>query len=212
MSSSEIEVRDFADMFANYPSLQHRLTLVDAGSPEGKHLRQPSSSTYALMPHLIGAPLTKATTNNSLNGLPSGNHKPSRSDEAERRRDPRDPRARPRPRPNGPKEELDIFASPEKRERRPRRNSESSVLSKTSTTEEERKRRERRRREADRGSSSKDRSGSKARSTRRKPRGMDLIDQLDQTGIYGAGCKSLNHGAWIRGTNEGNSLPPRRSL
>ena len=145
---------------------------------------------------LTGAPLAKSNTNNSLNGLSLGNHKPSRSDEAQSRRDPRDPRMRPRPRPNGPKEEvLDIFASPP-RQSRPRRNSESSVLSKSSVTEEERRRRERRRREAEKAgvsSSSKDRSGSQARSSRRrKPRGMDLIDQLDQTGIYGAGCKFVS--------------------
>jgi hypothetical protein len=171
MGSKEIEAPSFADMFANYPSIQHRLTLVDSGPPNG-------------------APLAKTATNNSLNGISSVSHKPSRSDEPDRRRDPRDPRMRPRPRPSGPKEELDIFASPERKERRPRRNSESSVLSKTSMTEEERRRRERRKREAERGgSSSKDRSGSKARSSRRKPRGMDLIDQLDQTGIYGAGCE-----------------------
>jgi hypothetical protein len=106
---------------------------------------------------------------------------------------------RPRLRPNAPNEELDIFASPERREaRRPRRNSESSILSKSSVTEEERRRRERRRMGREAGDrlgvskdrrSSKERSGSKHRSSRRRPRGMDLIDQLDQTGIYGAGCK-----------------------
>jgi hypothetical protein len=65
-------------------------------------------------------------------------------------------------------------------------------------TEEERRRRERRRREAGERSGvskerrgSKDRSGSKVKSIKRKPRGMDLIDQLDQTGIYGAGCKFI---------------------
>lgn len=107
----------------------------------------------------------------------------------------------------GPSEELDIFASPEKRSStRTRRNSESSVLEKSSLTEEERRRRERRHRERDaRSRDSKGRSPSKARDSSRvsrdgtaakssssrikKPRGMDLIDQLDQTGIYGAGCK-----------------------
>ena len=106
----------------------------------------------------------------------------------------------------GPSEELDIFASPEKRNStRNRRNSESSILEKSSLTEEERRRRERRHREREARSREKGSSPSKARDSSRasrdgkpvkpsssrvkKPRGMDLIDQLDQTGIYGAGCK-----------------------
>jgi hypothetical protein len=71
--------------------------------------------------------------------------------------------------------------------RRPRRNSESSVLD--SQKDEDRRRRERRkereeRREKDKdGKLSKD---SKGRPTR-KPKGLDIIDKLDVTGIYGQG-------------------------
>ncbi|KIW06359.1 uncharacterized protein PV09_02820 [Verruconis gallopava] len=164
MPQSTTQPQQTSSVDKDTAQLFHRLTLVDTGPP-------------------AGAPLTKVNTNNSLNGQPPSSHKPSRSDEMERRRDPR---MRPRPRPD-PKKELDIFASPEKVERRPRRNSESSVISKSSMTEEERRRRERRRREQAERGGSKDRSGSKHRSSRRKPRGMDLIDRLDQTGIYGAG-------------------------
>lgn len=152
---------------------------------------------------VTGASLTNGLTqarSNGVNQTTSSNHKPSRSDEAERRRDPRM-----RPRPRAPPGELDIFASPEKRDsRRPRRNSDSSVVSKSSLNDEERRRRRRREQEGRSGSSKprdsssskhrdsskidKDRDSSKPRAPRRKARGMDLIDQLDQTGIYGAGC------------------------
>lgn len=83
-----------------------------------------------------------------------------------------------------PAEELDIFASPEKNgDRKPRRNSESSVLDKPPTSEEERRRRERHRRE-------RRHDGSRSRHGRRKPHGLDIIDKLDVTGIYGAGRES----------------------
>jgi hypothetical protein len=171
----------FVELFANYPSTQHRLTLLD------------------------GAPTNTDPTTQQRSGPPptSGSgHRPSRSGEEDRRRPPR---ARAHPRRNEPSEELDIFASPEKqRERRARRNSESSILEKSSLTEAERKRRQARHRErearsrdskVDGTSKTREKDGSKADSSkprRRKPRGMDLIDQLDQTGIYGAGCK-LSH-------------------
>ncbi|KAF1985312.1 Pal1-domain-containing protein [Aulographum hederae CBS 113979] len=95
---------------------------------------------------------------------------------------------RPRPR----QEELDVFESPEKREnRRPRRNSESSIIDRS---EEERRRRERRRlraeREAKEGKDGKDSKDGKPRegsSRPRRQRGLDIIDKLDVTGIYGAG-------------------------
>jgi hypothetical protein len=77
----------------------------------------------------------------------------------------------------GPKGNVD---SPQKRsERRPRRNSESSLLDiEKPLTEEEKKAREKRR-ERERERRPKD----KSRQTRR----IDLIDQLDATGIYGSG-------------------------
>jgi hypothetical protein len=176
--------RLFVDLFTNYPALQHRLTLVDTGSSD--------------------APLAPQQQQRSENH-PNPAHRPSRSDLDEQRRG--GSRRGPQVRRPGPSEELDIFASPEKRSStRTRRNSESSVLEKSSLTEEERRRRERRHRERDaRSRDSKGRSSSKARDSSRvsrdgtavkstssrakKPRGMDLIDQLDQTGIYGGGCK-----------------------
>jgi hypothetical protein len=172
--------RTFVELFANYPSTQHRLTLLDS------------------------APINGAVQTQQRSGPPpnSGSgHRPSRSGEEERRRQPR---ARAHPRRNEPSEELDIFASPEKqRERRARRNSESSILEKSSLSESERRRRQARHREREARSrdskvegtsKTREKDGSTADSSkprRRKPRGMDLIDQLDQTGIYGAGCKFI---------------------
>lgn len=75
--------------------------------------------------------------------------------------------------------------------RRPRSNSESSGMDKDKRAEEDKKRRERRKeREARRekeGKSSKDLKSS--RPTKR-PQGLDIIDKLDVTGIYGQGRKS----------------------
>lgn len=115
----------------------------------------------------------------------STSHRPARSQEEEsRRRGPAPSRGPPRPSKdiNG----LDIFASPPKTEsRRARRNSESSILD--SHKDEDRRRRERRKEREERrekeGKSTKD---GKSRTTR-KPQGLDLIDKLDVTGIYGQG-------------------------
>lgn len=83
-----------------------------------------------------------------------------------------------------PREELDIFKSPERggETRRPRRNSESSIMDKHSM-EEERRRRERRHRER------KERESGRKDGKVRKPRGLDLIDKLDVSGIYGPSSK-----------------------
>ena len=84
---------------------------------------------------------------------------------------------------------LDVFASPGKPEnRRPvraRRNSETSM---TDAKDEERRRRERERRRRDREHRDKDKDGkSRSHHRSRKPQGMDIIDQLDVTGLYGPG-------------------------
>ncbi|KAF2020628.1 Pal1-domain-containing protein [Aaosphaeria arxii CBS 175.79] len=110
---------------------------------------------------------------------PNG-RRPSRSEEEERRHR-NGPRGPPRPRPP-PGSRPPHASSPERREpRRPRRNSESSMIDKGSLgPEEERRRRERRKLRDER---SKD---GKSRSTKvRRPQGLDLIDKLDVTGIYG---------------------------
>ncbi|KAF2431986.1 Pal1-domain-containing protein [Tothia fuscella] len=159
-----------------------RLTLLEKGqAPNGGQPNQPRSGL-----------------------VPNGGHRVTRSGEDGRPV----PRSRgPQPRRNGPAEELDIFASPEKQReaRLVRRNSESSYQEKSSLTEAERKRRQMkhreraaRSRESRASNSSRTREGDRDKKTdskdpkdpskpRRKPRGMDLIDQLDQTGIYGSG-------------------------
>lgn len=185
-ASMASKFRVFVGLFTNYPSLQHRLTLVETGDSDTP-MRAPQEQQQQ-----------RAGTH------PNPTHRPSRSDLDEQRR--AGSRRGPQVRRPGPSEELDIFASPDRKgSTRTRRNSESSVLEKSSLTEEERKRRERRHRERDARSREKGRDSSKARDSSRasrdgkttkssstrvkKPRGMDLIDQLDQTGIYGAGCK-----------------------
>ena len=83
-----------------------------------------------------------------------------------------------------------IFLSPEKGEnRRPRRNSESSIAEKRPNVDNERRRRERRYRDGETVNSSGKRR-EHASSRAKKPKGLDLIDKLDVTGIYGPGCKS----------------------
>lgn len=78
---------------------------------------------------------------------------------------------------------LDIFESPKKSENRrpmPRRNSDSSMFD---GKDEDRRRRERRRKEREaRGKDGKPRS-----SRTRRPQGLDIIDKLDVTGLYGPG-------------------------
>ncbi len=68
--------------------------------------------------------------------------------------------------------------------RRPRRNSESSAMDKRLSSDEERKRRERHQRERE----ARHKDGKPRSSRPRKPHGLDLIDKLDVTGIYGPGC------------------------
>lgn len=109
-------------------------------------------------------------------------HRPARSQEDEsRRRGPAPPRGPPRPpRENG----LDIISGASKVEsRRPRRKSESSILD---SREEDRKRRERRKEREERREKEGRSKDGKPKPTR-KPQGLDLIDKLDVTGIYGQG-------------------------
>jgi len=91
--------------------------------------------------------------------------------------------------------ERNVFDSPEKS--RPRRNSESSVMDKEKS-EEDRRRRERRkareREHRDKDGKSKDAKSRDAKDTKdgkarpgRKTHGLDVIDKLDVTGIYGQG-------------------------
>ncbi|KAF2125724.1 Pal1-domain-containing protein [Dothidotthia symphoricarpi CBS 119687] len=112
---------------------------------------------------------------------PRGGHRPSRSDEEERERQRGMPSGMARPR-GAPGPRPPHQSSPERREnRRPRRNSESSIVDRGNLDrDEERRRRERRRERDDRD---KERKSGPRRV--RKPQGLDLIDKLDVTGIYG---------------------------
>ncbi|KAK4947973.1 hypothetical protein LTR28_007504 [Elasticomyces elasticus] len=169
----------FVALFADYPKPQNDLSLLDRPAPN---------------PNTNAPPQRTGT-------MPPPAHRPSRSREEEeaRRRAP--------PRPRGPPPTFgqpDVFASPPKSEnRRPRRNSESSIIDSKDKAEEERRRRERRKerelrlaREARDGKDAKPdtkqdvksdaKQDAKGKPTKR-PQGLDLIDKLDVTGIYGQG-------------------------
>ena len=59
------------------------------------------------------------------------------------------------------------------------------------TESEERRRRERRKEREERHKREKEKIRSGGRS--RKPQGLDIIDKLDVTGIYGPGCEYLQY-------------------
>ena len=159
---------------------QKDLSLLDKPTSGGKH------TSFSSIQLILGSAAPAPRSNGPpRSGTVSTSHRPARSQEEEsRRRGPAPPRGPPRPSKdiNG----LDIFASPPKTEsRRPRRNSESSILD---SKDEDRRRRERRKeREERREKEGKSKDG-KSRTTR-KPQGLDLIDKLDVTGIYGQGRK-----------------------
>lgn len=89
------------------------------------------------------------------------------------------------------KQELDIFASPPRGQDQPRRprphvrrNSESSMMD---AKDDDRRRGERRAKERD--PAAKDKDG-RSKSRRTKPvRGLDIIDKLDVSSLYGPGCQ-----------------------
>lgn len=110
-------------------------------------------------------------------------HRPSRSNEDDEKQRMGSQRG-----PPGKEIPENVFASPPRnRGPRPRRNSDSSAMERPILTEEEQKAKERRRREraARRERDGKDKDG-KPRPAG-KPKGLDLIDKLDVTGIYGGG-------------------------
>ena len=123
-------------------------------------------------------------------GPPSGQHRPSRSQEGvDRSRKPQ-------------QKELNIFESPPRKraEPRPRRNSDTSVME--IETEEERRKRKEKERER------------RHRDQKKPNRKLDVIDKLDATGIYGGGRKfdSLGFPATFTATNRLPSVPPRRPI
>jgi hypothetical protein len=159
-------IKHFAHQFADYPALLQ------------KNLRIEDDSKRSAPPR--PAPSRSATDSR---GEPQRQHRPSRSQE-ERDRMRGEPRGPPRPRgPPGSSRPPPRPSSRERREnRRPRRNSESSIIDKGSLDPDEERRRRQRRRERD--ERAKDGKSSTQKKVRR-PQGLDLIDKLDVTGIYG---------------------------
>ena len=153
----------FASQFADYPVLPQKSLSIDDGD------KKP-------------APQRPAANRSGTDPRPM--HRPSRSDE-ERQRMRDGPRGPPRPRGPPGSSRPHQPNSPERREttRRPRRNSESSMIDRGSLDpREERRRRERRKERDERARDGKDpKTGKRVR----KPQGLDLIDKLDVTGIYG---------------------------
>ncbi|KAI4665874.1 uncharacterized protein J4E78_003339 [Alternaria triticimaculans] len=150
--------------FADYPALtQANLTIDDTDKKRAPPPRP--------------APARSGTD-------PRAGHRPSRSEE-ERQRMREASRGGSRPRGPPSSSRPPQLNSPERREnRRPRRNSESSIIDRGSLDpREERRRRERRKEREERARDGKDsKSGGKKV---RRPQGLDLIDKLDVTGIYG---------------------------
>ncbi|KAF2275459.1 Pal1-domain-containing protein [Westerdykella ornata] len=161
MRAAMERLKHFASVVTDPRSLKQKNLTLDENS--GNHKPAPSNGEQR-----SGAP-------------PPRNHRPSRSQEDEERRLRGAPRGPPRPR-GPPGERPPNRHSPDRREhRRPRRNSESSMIDKGSLDpEEERRRRERRRLRDERSKDPKSRS-----SRVRRPQGLDIIDKLDVTGIYG---------------------------
>lgn len=146
----------FVTQFADCPALLQNNLTIDDGDKKRAPPR-PSANRSGTEPRNV--------------------HRPSRSEEEREKMRQRGP-PRPRP-PPGSRQQQN---SPERREnRRPRRNSESSIIDKGSL-EDERRRRERRK---ERDERAKDKDGKSTSRRTRKPQGLDLIDKLDVTGIYG---------------------------
>jgi hypothetical protein len=154
--------RRFVSQFADYPALaQNNLTIDDS-----EKRRAPSRP----------APNRSGTD-------PRVGHRPSRSEEERQRMRREESRGPSSSRPRGPPNSARPMHpnSPERREnRRPRRNSESSIVDRD---HEDRRRRERRKEREERAKDGKDSKSSGKRV--RRPQGLDLIDKLDVTGIYG---------------------------
>ncbi|KAI0607678.1 membrane associated protein pal1 [Pyrenophora tritici-repentis] len=150
----------FVGTFADYPSLEQKNLSIDDGDKKRAPPPRP-------------APARSGTD-------PRAGHRPSRSEEERRERARESSRGPSRPR--GPPSSSDRR---DREHRRPRRNSESSIADKgTLDPREERRRRERRREREERSKDGKDGKDSKGKRVRR-PQGLDLIDKLDVTGIYG---------------------------
>lgn len=157
----------FVAQFADYPALaQKNLTIED----DKKRAPPPRP-----------APNRSATDSRDDD---RGGHRPTASREERDRQRGGDPRGPPRPR-GPPGSRPPRPSSTERREnRRPRRNSESSMIDKGSLdVSEERRRRERRKERDERAKDGKD--GKSGQRRVRRPQGLDLIDKLDVTGIYG---------------------------
>lgn len=78
------------------------------------------------------------------------------------------------------------------------------------TESEERRRRERRKEREDRHRREKEKIRTGGRS--KKPQGLDIIDKLDVTGIYGQGRKLTDVSTCTAIADEISSLPPRWTI
>ncbi|KAF2220446.1 Pal1 cell morphology protein-domain-containing protein [Elsinoe ampelina] len=151
--------QSFSALFANYPSSQREPAGPNRPPPSGPPGRNGPPHPRAGPPPPPGVP----------------GHRHSRS--GDHRNGPPRPM---RPRPNGDRNGPD---SPDKS--RQRRNSDSSLMEKDKAEEDRRRRERRKEREARREKEGKSKDA-RTKSGRR-PFGLDVIDKLDVTGIYGQG-------------------------
>ncbi|PNS16393.1 hypothetical protein CAC42_127 [Sphaceloma murrayae] len=147
----------FTELFSNYPSSQREAPAPSRPAPNGLSMRSGAA------PPRSGP-------------IPPPGHRPSRSGDL--RNVPQRP-LRPRPA-NAERPDPD---SPDKP--RQRRNSDSSLMDREKAEEDRRRRERRREREARREKEGKPRDPRSK--TGRRMHGLDVIDKLDVTGIYGQG-------------------------
>lgn len=185
----------FSENFANYPLLQKDLSLLDKPNGTFHHLscacdtnNDPAltESAGAQPPPRYAATVSRAGT------LPPPASRPSASDEHRERpprllRGPDSPTKREhRPRARGLSESSVI----DEKERQHRRERERAERPKR-TESEERRRRERRKEREERHKREKERERGGGKT--RRPQGLDIIDKLDVTGVYGQGCKLVQN-------------------
>lgn len=181
---------NFCQLFADFPSLQSDLSLLDRQSTNGMWCWSRANAARAELTNLSEAVPRAFNGAQVRSGMPPPPRRPQEPLDDRRERQIRGP-------PNS-------SVNPVHRQNKPRRASESSIMEKERrpridreelrerTESSERRRRERRaeREERHRREKEKVRNGETSSSSRsKKPRGLDIIDKLDVTGIYGQGRK-----------------------
>ena len=206
--------KQFCETFANFPTLQKDLSLLDKPASNGEscfsHANKAKVTNERATDLSTGAPTPRGPPGRS--GSMANQHRPMGSDDRKPYRGP--PRVgdslSPPKRPDHRRRasESSTTMGPDRRDRRDRDPNERPPR----TESEERRRRERRKEREERHRREKERirSGGKGG----KPRNLDIIDKLDVTGIYGQGCKyfAVESQLSAPSTDCVFSVPPRRPI